>query len=43
MTVMVDESNAAEMLSLMTSPGGRLVHIGAGEVSVLYACAIRIG
>jgi hypothetical protein len=35
MTLVVDESNAAEILSLMTSPGGRLVHIGAGDASVL--------
>jgi len=43
MTVVVDKSNAAEILSLMTSPGGRLVCIGAGDVSVLCAHTVRIG
>jgi hypothetical protein len=46
MTGMVDESNAAEILSLMTSLGGRSVRIGAGDVSVLCAytyCKNRLG
>jgi len=46
MTVVVEESNAAEILSLMTSPGGRPVCIGAGDVSVLCAytyCKNRLG
>jgi len=43
MTVVVDDSNAAEILSLMTSPGGMLVCIGAGDVSVQCAHTLRIG
>lgn len=43
MTVLVEESNTAEILSLMTRPGGRLVLNGAVDVSVLYAHIVRIG
>jgi hypothetical protein len=43
MTFVVDKSNSAEILSLMRSPGGRLVHIGAGDVSLTHAYTVRIG
>jgi hypothetical protein len=43
MTAVVDESNADELLYSVTSPGGRLAHIGTGDVSVLYARTVRIG
>ena len=43
MTFVVCESNSPEILSLMRSPGGRLVHIGPGDVSVTHTYTVRIG